>query len=91
MMMSGTKFSMMQLKEQQVLHSEPSILQLSYFVILWTVEVYLITTGKNGMITSSMILRRKNSLSPLSSTEPWTALNSRSVSLQVDLISHRLI
>ena len=37
-------FSLMQLKEQQVLHSEPYILQLSYFVILRTVDVYLIPT-----------------------------------------------
>ena len=40
MMKSGTMFSKMQVKEQQVLHSEPSILQLSYFVILRTVDIY---------------------------------------------------
>ena len=55
MMQSGTMFSQMQVKEQEVLHSEPSILKFSYIVILGTVELYLRTHGNNGMMTSSMI------------------------------------
>ena len=68
MMMSGTKFSMMQLQRATNPCLKPSILHFSHFVI-FTVGVFLKPTGKNGTMISSMILTHHFNLDKITQEE----------------------